>query len=149
MSDVQPIPNGYTAITPYLVVEGAIGYIDFLANAFGAVEHMRIPMSEDTCSRMPRSSIDGAVVMLSDAFPPDFPSPRAAHIHLYVEDVDAAYARAVSAGATGDAEPETQFYGERMAHVTDPCGIHWTIATHVEDVDMDTLMQRMAEMEQG
>ena len=47
MSDVKPIPDGYTAITPYLVVEGASGYIDFLANAFGAVERMRIPLSED------------------------------------------------------------------------------------------------------
>ena len=147
MSDVKPIPDGYTAITPYLVVEGAIGYIDFLANAFGAVERMRIPMSEDLLAHA-EVAINGALVMLSDAFPPDSPA-QTAHIHLYVEDVDGAYARAVSAGATGDAEPKDEFYGERMAHVTDPRGIHWTIATHVEDVDMDTLMQRMAEMEQG
>ena len=147
MSDVKPIPDGHTAITPYLVVEGAIGYIDFLANAFGAVERMRIPMSEDMLAHA-EVTIDGAIVMLSDAVPPDFPA-QPAHIHLYTTDVDAACARAVSAGATVDAEPETHFYGERMASVTDPCGIHWTLATHVEDVDMDTLMQRMAEMEQG
>lgn len=147
MSDVQPIPDGYTAITPYLVVEGAIGYIDFLANAFGAVEGMRIPMSEDMLAHA-EVVIDGARIMLSDAFPPDSPA-QGAHIHLYVPDVDGAYARAVSAGATADAEPADQFFGERMASVTDPYGIHWTIATHVEDVDMDTLMQRMAEMEQG
>ena len=147
MSDVKPIPDGYTAITPYLVVEDANGYIDFLANAFGAVERMRIPMSEDFLAHA-EAMIDGAIVMLSDAFPPDFPA-QAAHIHLYVEDVDAVYARAVSAGATSDGEPKDEFYGERMARVTDPRGIHWTIATHVEDVDMDTLMQRMAEMGMG
>ncbi len=147
MSDVQPIPDGYTAITPYLVVEGAIGYIEFLANAFGAVERMRLPMSEDLLAHA-EVTIDGAVVMISDAFPPDSPA-QSAHLYLYVEDVDGAYARAVSAGATGNAEPEDQFHGERMANVTDPHGVHWTIATHIEDVDMDTVMQRMAEMEQG
>ena len=147
MSDVKPIPDGYTAITPYLVVEGASGYIDFLANAFGAVERMRIPMSEDLLAHA-EISIDGAVVMLSDAMPPDFPA-QPAHIHLYVEDVDAVYARAVGAGATSDGEPKDEFYGERMGRVTDAWGIHWTIATHVEDVDMDTLMQRMAEMGMG
>ena len=147
MSDVKPIPDGYTAITPYLVVEGASGYIDFLANAFGAVERMRIPMSEDLLAHA-EVVIDGAIVMLSDAMPPDSPA-QPAHIHLYTTDVDAAYARAVSAGATVDEEPTDQFYGERMAHLTDPCGIHWTLATHVEDVDMDTLMQRMAEMGMG
>ena len=147
MSDVKPIPDGYTAITPYLVVEGASGYIDFLANAFGAVERMRIPLPEDLVAHA-EVTIDGAIVMLSDAMPPDSPA-QPAHIHLYTTDVDAAYARAVSAGATSDAEPEDQFYGERMAHLTDPHGIHWTLATHVEDVDMDTLMQRMAEMGMG
>ena len=147
MPDIKPIPDGYTAITPYLVVEGAIGYIDFLANAFGAVERMRIPMSEDALAHA-EVTIDGALVMLSDASPPDAPA-QTAHLYLYVEDVDAAYSRAVSAGATSDAEPETQFFGERLASVTDPYGVHWTIATHVEDVDEETLMQRMAEMEQG
>ena len=147
MPDVKPIPDGYTAITPYLVVEGAIGYIDFLANAFGAVERMRIPMSEDALAHA-EVEIDGAIVMLSDAFPPDAPA-QTAHLYLYVEDVDAVCARAVSAGATVDAEPETHFYGERMASVTDPHGVHWTIATHVEDVDEETLMQRMAEMGMG
>ena len=147
MSDVKPIPDGYTAITPYLCVEGANAYIDFLANAFGAVERMRIPLPDDLVAHA-EVTIDGAVVMLSDAFTPDSPA-QTAHIHLYVEDVDSAYARAVSAGATSDGEPKDEFYGERMAHLTDPCGIHWTIATHVEDVDMDTLMQRMAEMGMG
>ena len=144
MPDVKPIPDGYTAITPYLTVEGASAYIDFLANAFGAVERMRIPMSEDLIGHA-EVVIDDAIVMLSDAAPPDFPA-QTAHIHLYVEDVDAAYAHAVNAGAASDAEPEDQFYGERMARVTDPCGVRWTIATHIEDVDMDTLMQRMADM---
>ena len=147
MSDVKPIPDGYTAITPYLVVEGASGYIDFLANAFGAVERMRIPLPEDLVAHA-EVTIDGAIIMLSDAMPPDSPA-ETAHIHLYVEDVDAVYSRAVSAGATSDAGPEDQFYGERMAHITDPRGIHWTIATHIEDVDMDTLAQRMADMGMG
>ena len=147
MSDVKPIPDGYTAITPYLVVEGAADYIDFLVNAFGAVERLRVPMPGNLIGHA-EVVIDGAAIMLSDAFPPDFPA-QTAHLHLYVEDVDAAYARAVSAGATSDAEPADKFYGERMASVTDPCGVHWTLATHIEDVNMDTMMERMAKMEQG
>ena len=77
MSDVKPIPEGYTAITPYLVVEGAAGYIDFLANAFNAVERMRIPMPGNLIGHA-EVVIDGAAVMLSDAFPPDFPAPNGA-----------------------------------------------------------------------
>jgi len=128
MSDVKPIPDGYTAITPYLCVEGASAYIDFLANAFGAVERMRIPLPDDLVAHA-EVTIDGAVVMLSDAFPPDSPA-QAAHIHLYVEDVDAAYARAVNAGATSDGEPKDEFYGEGEG--LDPIAIDEALAAHAD-----------------
>lgn len=92
--------------------------------------------------------IGGAAVMLSDALPPDFP-PTSSQMHLYVEDVDAVYAQAVSAGAVAAAEPEDQFYGDRVARVVDPSGNRWFIATHVEDVEMDELMRRIAAMGDG
>ena len=147
MTDVKPIPDGYTAITPYLVVENAAGFLDFLANAFGAVERMRIPMPEVGIVHA-EVEIDGAALMLSDAFPPDFPSTNAL-IHLFVEDVDSAYARALNAGATAIAEPADQFYGDRIARVGDPAGNQWSIASHIEDVDMDELMKRMAAMDES
>ena len=146
MSGVKPIPDGYTAITPYLVVENAADLLGFLANAFGAAERTRLEMPEGGIGHA-EAEIDGAVLMLSDAAPPDFPA-SATKLHLYVEDVDSAYARAMSAGATSAAEPADQFYGDRAARIVDPCGNHWTIASHVEDVDMAEVRRRIAAMDQ-
>ena len=84
MPDVQPSPDGYTAITPYLIVEGAAGFIDFLVSAFGAVERFRLDMPEGGIGHA-EVEIDGAVLMLSDALPPEYPPTRTL-IHLYVPD---------------------------------------------------------------
>lgn len=142
MTDVQPIPDGYTAITPYLIVENAAGFIDFLINAFGAVERLRVPMPQGGIGHA-EVEIDGAALMLADAMPPAFPS-TASLIHLYVADTDAVYARALAAGATSDDEPSDMFYGDRLARITDPYGNHWSIATHVEDVTAEELAVRLA-----
>lgn len=147
MPEVKPIPDGYTAVTPYLIVEDAAGFLEFLANAFGAVERTRMPMGEGLIGHA-EVEIGGAAVMLSDALPPDFP-PTSSQMHLYVKDVDEVYAQAVGAGATAVAEPADQFYGDRVARVNDPSGNQWAIASHVEDVDMDELMRRIAAMGDG
>lgn len=147
MSQVEPIPDGYTAVTPYLIVEDAAGFLEFLAEAFGAVERTRMPMGEGLIGHA-EVEIGGAALMLSDALPPDFPA-SSSQIHLYVEDVDTVYAQAVSAGAVSAAEPEDQFYGDRVARVVDPSGNRWFIASHVEDVEMDELMRRIAAMGDG
>ena len=147
MSKIKPIPDGYTAVTPYLIVKDAAGFLEFLADAFGAVERTRIPMGEGLIGHA-EVEIGGAAVMLSDTLPPDFLA-SSSQIHLYVEDVDAVYAQAVSAGAVAAAEPEDQFYGDRVARVVDPSGNQWFIASHVEDVDMDELMRRISAMGDG
>ena len=144
MTDVKPIPDGYTAITPYLIVENAAGFIDFLAQAFGAVERLRIPMPQGGIGHA-EVEINGARLMLADAAPPDFPASNAL-IHLYVTDVDGAYARAVHAGATTISEPADEFYGDRIARVSDPSGNQWFIASHIQDVGMEELMKRVAAM---
>ena len=90
MPDVTPIPDGYTAITPYLIAEDAAGLLDFLASAFGAVERMRMDMPEGGIGHA-EVEIGGAVLMLSDAFPPEHPATKS-QLHHYVADVDAAYA---------------------------------------------------------
>ncbi|MCY3880609.1 MAG: VOC family protein [Chloroflexi bacterium] len=147
MSDVKPVPDGYTAITPYLVAEDAPRLLDFLAEGFGAVERMRMPMPDGSIAHA-EVEIGGAPVMLGSANAPDFP-PLAAQIHLYVEDVDAVYAQAVSAGATPVAEPEDQFYGDRIARVLDTAGNHWSIATHIADVTEEEMAQAMEAMGEG
>lgn len=146
MTEVQPIPDGYAAVTPYLIVENAAGYLDFLGRAFGAVERTRIPMGEGLIGHA-EVDIAGSVVMLSDPAPPDFPVTNS-QMHLYVEDVDAVYAQAVAAGATAKDAPADQFYGDRIARVTDPSGNTWSIASHIEDVDMDEMSKRLAAMGQ-
>ena len=147
MTDVKPIPDGYTAITPYFIVENAAGFIDFLAQAFGAVERLRMPMPQGGIGHA-EVVIDGAALMLADAAPPDFPA-NSTLIHLYVEDVDSAYARAMRAGATSISEPADEFYGDRMARVADPFGNQWFIGCHVEDVSEEELMKRIAAMGEG
>lgn len=147
MPDVKPVPDGYTAVTPYLVAEDAPRLIDFLVEAFGAVERMRMPMPDGGIGHA-EVEIADAAVMLGSASPPDFP-PVAAQLHLYVEDADAVYARAVAAGATAIAEPADQFYGDRLGRIADPAGNVWTIATHIEDVTPEQMMERMAAMGEG
>ena len=146
MPEVKPILDGYTAITPYLIVEDAAGLIDFLVNAFGAVERFRIPMPEGGIGHA-EVEIDGAAIMLSDSNP-EFPPTRAS-IHLYVNDIDTIHAQAVKAGATSLALPSDMFYGDRLSRITDPYNNHWSIATHIEDVDPDELMQRLAAIGEG
>ena len=147
MPDVKPIPDGYTAITPYLIVENAAGFIDFIAGAFGAVERLRVPMPQGGIGHA-EVEIDGAVLMLADAMPPAFP-PTSSLIHLYVPDVDRIYTQAMNAGATSVDEPSDMFYGDRLARITDPHGNHWSIATHVEDVTAEELEQRLGAMGEG
>lgn len=127
MSANKPIPDGYTAVTPYLLVEGAAEFIEFLVCGFNAVERRRVPMPQGGIGHA-EVEIDGAVLMVADAFPPDFPATQSL-LHLYVGDVDTTYARAVEAGATSIAEPSDESYGDRMARVLDPCGNQWIIAT--------------------
>lgn len=148
MSDLKPVPDGYTAITPYLVAEDAPRLLDFLADAFGAVERMRIPMPDGSVAHA-EVEIDGAAVMLGSANAEMGFPPLAAQVHLYVEDVDAVYAQAVSAGGTPVAEPEDQFYGDRIARVLDTAGNHWSIATHIAEVTPEEMMQAMEQMGEG
>ena len=147
MPDVKPIPDGYTAITPYLIVENAAGFIDFLTSAFGAVERVRMPMPKGGIGHA-EVEITGAALMLADALPPEYP-PTSSLIHLYVADCDAVYAQAMAAGATSVAEPANQFYGDRLARITDPCNNQWSISTHIEDLTPDQIAHRLAAMGEG
>ena len=147
MPEVKPIPDGYTAITPYLIVENAAGYIDFLTSAFGAVERVRMPMPQGGIGHA-EVEIGGAVLMLSDALPPEYP-PTSTLIHLYVPDCDAVYAQAIAAGATSVAEPANQFYGDRLARITDPHNNQWSISTHIEDLTPDQIAERLAQLGEG
>ncbi len=122
-------PEGYTSVSPYLIVKGAEATISFLTRAFGAVELRRFP-NEDGRLRHAEVRIEDTVVMLAD--PAEGWPPVPAHVHVYVPDVDTIYRRALSAGATSVQEPVQKDDADKRGGVKDPGGTTWWIASQVE-----------------
>ena len=115
-------PDGYNAVSPYLLVKDVRAMLDFLAHAFGATELRRQP-DADGGIRHAEVRIGDSVVMMGCR-------PGAeliASVHVYVEDVDLVYARALDHGATSLSEPRDQPYGDRTAGVRDAQGNYWWI----------------------
>ena len=142
---VKPIPDGYHTITPYLIVANVEGLIEFVEEAFdGSLRGGEA--ARDSSGRIMHAEmqIGDSVVMMSEAT--DDSTPMTAMLHLYVEDVDAVYQRALAAGGTSLREPTDEFYGDRSAGVADDFGNQWWIATLVEDVPPEEMQRRM-EME--
>jgi PhnB protein len=147
---VKPVPAGYRTITPYLAVDDAARAIAFYAEAFGARERMRLDAPGGRIGHA-EIEIGDSVIMLADPWPEaHFAAPRgedvSVTIHLYVDDADTAFARAIAAGAAAMRPLETMFYGDRTATVRDPFGHHWHLATHVEDVAPEEIKRRMQAM---
>jgi PhnB protein len=138
---VKPIPEGYHSLTPVLTVEGASDLITFLKEVFDAKEE-EVYKGPDGRVVHAELTIGDSILMLSDARPPEFPA-FGNMINVYTEDVDAAYKRALAAGAISLREPSNQFYGDRTAGVKDKHGNQWWIATHIEDVSQEELERRM------
>jgi PhnB protein len=149
MPDVKPIPEGYPRVTPYLHVSGAAAAIDFYTDILGAEERMRMPGPDGKLGHA-ELQIGESIVMLADEFPdmgirgPKSIGGTAVTLHLYVEDVDAVFDAALTAGATSIRAVENQFYGDRTAQFEDPFGHRWNIASHVEDVPPEEMEKRMA-----
>ena len=123
-------PDGYNSVSPYLVVDGAAATIEFLKQAFDAVE-LRRYAGEAGKIMHAEVRIDDTVVMLADGVPPEWPA-LLAHVHVYVSDVDAAYARALEAGAVSIQAPEKKEDADKRGGVQDAGGTTWWIATKVE-----------------
>jgi PhnB protein len=136
----KAVPEGYHTVTPYLVVQGAGKLIDFMKAAFDAQEILRMPMPDGSI-RHAELRIGNSTIMLGDVR--DQLKAMPTTLHLYMENVDAVYARAVAAGGTPLAEPKNQFYGDRSGGVQDMCGNNWWVATHVEDVSEEEMKRRM------
>jgi PhnB protein len=146
---VQAKPEGYHSVTPYLTVDNAAEAIRFYERAFGASEIMRLPMGDKIGHAEIR--VGDSVVMLSDEWPdmdklgPKNRGGATAGLMIYLEDVDAAYQRAVDAGAQPEQQVTDQFWGDRSGSVKDPFGVTWMLATHIEDVSEEEMGRRMAE----
>jgi PhnB protein len=122
-------PNTYSTVSPYLIVDGASGTIDFLRQVFGA-EELRRFHTDDNRLMHAEVRIDDTVIMLADRADgwPAIP----AHVHVYVSDVDAIYQRALAAGASTVQAPQKQDDADRRGAVQDAGGTTWWIATLVE-----------------
>lgn len=151
---VQPIPEGYHTLTPYLIVKGAAEAIDFYRKAFGATEVMRLEGPGGSVAHA-ELQIGDSRVMLADehpqmnAFAPETPGTSGVGFCLYVENADAVFEQAVNAGATVQRPLQDQFYGDRSGMVADPFNHTWTIATHIEDLTPEEINQRMQGMFDG
>jgi PhnB protein len=128
---VDPVPKGYSTITPYIVAQDADGLIDFMRKTFAAEELFRSgPGSEGGLHCEVRIGDSMLMVGGGGAGMKWRGTPMPSAFHIYVPDCDATYARALEAGATSIDEPTDQFYGERSATVKDAAGDHWYIATY-------------------
>ncbi|QDF98119.1 glyoxalase [Azoarcus sp. DD4] len=151
---VQPVPEAYRRVTPYLCVDGAAAAIDFYKRAFAAEELFRLAMPDGRVGHA-ELRIGDTPVMLADACE-EGPSrnPRAlggtsVGLHLYVEDVDAVFQRTVEAGARVIRPLQDQFYGDRTGTVEDPYGHVWFLASHREDLLPAEIEKRAAALMSG
>ncbi len=146
MPQVKPIPEGMHTVTPHLVCAGAADAIEFYKKAFNAVERGRMPGPDGRLMHA-QITIGDSSIMLVDEMPewgalgPKALKGTPVTIHLYVEDADAAFERAVAAGATVKMPLEDMFWGDRYGRVEDPFGHSWSIATHIRDVSPEEMQQ--------
>jgi PhnB protein len=117
--------RNFPNIAPYFLVSGAPQFIDFLVAAFEGTERIRVPRPDGSIMHA-EVAIGDSVIEMGDANE-QYPT-RPMAIHVYVPDADAAYARALQAGATSVAPVADQHWGERMGVVKDPFGNDWLIA---------------------
>lgn len=146
----QPIPAGFNTVTPHLVVKDAAKAIEFYKKAFGAQEKSKLAMPDGRIMHA-HIQIGDSNVFLCDEFPehdcgtasPATLGKAHAVLHVYVEDVDKAYQKAVDAGANAVMPPQDMFWGDRYGRLVDPFGQPWSIASHKEDLTDEEIKKNM------
>ena len=149
-SQVKSIPQGFHSVTPYLTLSDASRALDFYKRAFGAQELVRMDGPEGKIGHA-EIKIGDSIIMLGDEMPaggarsPQSLGGTTAGVFLYVQDVDAVFNQAVSAGAQVEAPVADMFWGDRYGRLKDPFGHSWSVATHMEDVAPAEMSKRMQE----
>jgi len=147
---VSPIPEGHHTVTPHLIIRDAAGAIDFYKKAFGAEEIMRMPGPDGKSIMHAEVKIGDSFVYIASEFPDmGCKSPQSfggspVTLHLYVDNVDSLFQRAISAGAKAVMPLTDMFWGDRYGQVDDPFGHRWSMATHVEDLSPEEIGRRAA-----
>lgn len=152
MTTVQAIPAGMHTITPHLVCAGAADAIEFYKQAFNAIELSRLA---DPTGKLMNAMIriGDSTLMLNDEYldwgvrGPKTIGGSPVTIHLYVADVDTAYAQAVAAGATVKMPISDMFWGDRYGVLTDPFGHSWSLATHIRDLSPEQIIEGMQQQQ--
>ncbi len=149
-SQVKPIPQGFRSVTPYLTLNDAGRALDFYKRAFGAQELLRMDGPGGKIGHA-EIKIGDSIIMLADEMPgggvrsPQSLGGTTAGIFIYVENADAVYNQAVSAGAQVETPLADMFWGDRYGRLKDPFGHSWSVATHKEDVAPAEMSKRMQE----
>jgi uncharacterized glyoxalase superfamily protein PhnB len=135
----KPIPDGYHTLTPYLVVPDGDAMLRFLSDAFAATLHERFNRADGALKHAELQIGDSRLMMGQGN---EHFTPRPQTLYVYVPDVDAAYQRALAAGARSLMPVANQDYGDRSGGFEDPAGNWWWVATHVEDVSAGEIQRR-------
>jgi uncharacterized glyoxalase superfamily protein PhnB len=148
---VKPIPEGYHTLTPSLTVRNAERAIEFYKQAFGAEVRGGVAKGPDGKVMHAELKIGDSVIMMSDEYPefgsksPQSIGDSGMGLHIYLDNVDAAFDRAVKAGASVEIPVMDQFWGDRYGKLKDPFGHKWSMATHVRDMSRDEMEKGMDE----
>jgi PhnB protein len=139
MTTTKPIPDGFHTLTPHLIVTDGVKAIELYQHAFGAQELGRLMTPDGKSLMHAQLKIGSSILMLGGEMPPAHLSPKSrggtgVSLHLYVEDADAAFNRAVKAGCMVMMPVSDMFWGDRYGVVIDPDGHQWSIATHKQDL---------------
>ncbi|MGB3291067.1 MAG: VOC family protein [Burkholderiaceae bacterium] len=150
---VRPIPLGMNSVTPHLVCADAVKAMDFYKKAFGAIEEARLEMAQGKLAHACLRIGDSAIFLVDEMPQWGSVGPRSlkgtpVSIHLYVEDADAALAKAVAAGAKEIMPVQEMFWGDRYGLVEDPYGHRWSLATHVRDLSAEQIQEAGRQMMQ-
>ena len=145
------VREGYQTVTAALTVRNGADAIEFYKKAFGAEEIMRVPGPDGKSLMHAEIRVGNSRIMLGDESPamgclaPVTLGGPGGSLYVYVPDVDAAFKRAVAAGAKVLMPVTDMFYGDRFGQVEDPSGHRWGLATHVEEVAPEEMMRRQRE----
>ena len=145
---VNPIPEGYHTVTPYLILQDAASALEFYKEAFGAVEIVRMATPDGKVGHAEIKIGDSMLMLGEETLEMGYRGIQSyggspINIMLYVEDCDALFNQAVAAGAEVKQPMKDQFYGDRSGMIADPFGFQWHLSTHKEDVTPEDMKKRM------
>lgn len=140
----KPVPDGFHTLTPHIVVKDAAKAIEFYKKAFGAQEMTRHTTPDGQNVMHAQLKIGDSILMLAGEYPPTCLSPKSrggtsVTLHVYVENADALFDRAVKAGCSVKMPMSDQFWGDRYGQVEDPFGHQWSIAAHKQDLSEEQI----------